>query len=78
MRPLNNRFDTSKDFPKALVDECGDTIPDYQFEQACGEFEIDEDEAMQMMVDSTDYEFERLGDGWVLFDNTDNDGGDDG
>ena len=67
MMSINNLFDTSKDFVTGIVNYVGETrLPDYLFSQACGEYEIDEDEAMQLLMDSSDYEFIRVDEGWII------------
>ena len=63
---LNNLFDISKPFLIALIDVCGFNIPDYKFNTACEEFGIDEEEAMEKMMDSSEYEFIRLPEGWSV------------
>ena len=63
---LNNRFNTTKPFTVALVEELGSYISDHMFAQACIEFEINEDEGMGKMMNSTEYEFIRLTEGWTI------------
>ena len=64
---INNLFNTSKDFVAGIVNYVGETrLPDYLFGQACNEYEIDEDQAMQLLMDSSDYEFIRVDEGWII------------
>lgn len=63
---LNNKFDTSKSFLDAIVDRCKDNLPDYMFNTACEEFEIEEEEAMEMMLNSDNYDFIRMAEGWKI------------
>lgn len=64
---LNNLFDTTKPFIEELVRVSEkDEITDHMFEQACAEYELDEDEAMEIMINSEEYEFIRLGNGWTF------------
>jgi hypothetical protein len=59
-------FDTSKSFVVALIETLGQNITDYKFEQACREFGISEDEGMEKMMESTEYNFVRLPEGWIV------------
>ena len=64
---INNLFDVNKDFVTGIVNYVGETkLPDYLFSQACDEYEIDETEAMQLLIESSDYEFIRISERWII------------
>jgi hypothetical protein len=64
---INNKtFNTLKPFIQAIIDRCGDSLPDYMFSKACEEFNISEEEAMERMMNSRDYTFIRLAEGWNI------------
>lgn len=66
MKGINNRFDTEIDFVESIMDQARGTreLTDSMFEQACEEFGIEEDDAMQLLMDSKEYDFLRLAEGW--------------
>ena len=67
MTDLNNLFDTSKPFVKGIIDYTGqDRLPDYLFERACDDYGISEEKAMGLLIASTDYEFKRVDEGWLI------------
>jgi Asp-tRNA(Asn)/Glu-tRNA(Gln) amidotransferase B subunit len=67
MKKLNNRFDTSKPFIEAMVEETNEQeLPDSVFSQACEEFGLSEEEAMELMVNSDNYNFYRSSYGWNI------------
>lgn len=67
MMNINNLFDVSKDFVTGIVNYVGETkLPDYLFSQACDEYEIDETKAMELLLESSDYEFIRISEGWII------------
>lgn len=66
-RILNNRFNTNKPFIEAMVEETDETnLPDSVFVQACDEFGIEEEQAMELMCESSAYEFVRHESGWYI------------
>jgi hypothetical protein len=67
MKNYQNRFDTDKPFVEAMVAETNETdLPDATFDQACEEFGISEDDAMELMVKSDKYDFHRIEKGWFI------------
>jgi hypothetical protein len=67
MKKLNNRFDTDLPFVDAMIAETNEQdLPDDVFTQACEEFNLEEDEAMVLMVKSDKYEFHRIEHGWFI------------
>lgn len=67
MKDINNRFDTEIDFVESIMDEIsGNELPDDMFSQACEEFGIGEEDAMELLVFSREYEFMRLATGWIV------------
>ena len=72
MAQLNTMFDTSKPFLDNMIDECdvGDfKLTDAVFEQACNEYHITEEEAMQLMVNCKTGVFIRIEAGWIFTTN---------
>ena len=61
---LNNLFNTKNHFVDSLFDMCGNKLTDRIFEQACSEYGISEDEGMEKLINSSEYEFTRNYDGW--------------
>ncbi len=63
---LNNRFDTSKPILESLIDEVSTNgeLSDYAFSQACSEYNVEEDDVMELMLSSEKYEFSRTQRGW--------------
>jgi hypothetical protein len=67
MKNYQNRFDTDKPFVEAMVAETNEIdLPDTTFEQACEEFSISEEDAMELMVKSDKYQFHRTENGWFI------------
>jgi len=64
---INNLFDINKDFVLGVIEYVGETeLPDYLFSQACDEYDIDESKAMELLMESSDYEFLRIPEGWII------------
>lgn len=66
---LNHYFDTKIPFVTNMIQECdtGDfKLRDSLFAQACEEYGITEEVAMQMMVGCKVGTFIRLSDGWIF------------
>jgi len=53
-------------FDEAIAAIHNDKISDGHFNTALDEFNIDEGEAMKIMINSLKYEFTRVGDGWII------------
>jgi hypothetical protein len=67
MKNYQNRFDTDKPFVDSMIDEINEQdLSDDVFTQACEEFGITEDEAMELMVKSDVYQFHRKENGWFI------------
>lgn len=67
MKNYQNKFDTDKSFVDSMVDETNESdLSDDIFTQACEEFGITEDEAMDLMVKSDKYQFHRIDFGWFI------------
>lgn len=67
MMNINNLFDVNKNFVTSIIEYVGEErLPDYLFSQACDEFKIDETEAMELLMKSSDYEFIRIAEGWII------------
>jgi hypothetical protein len=67
MKNYQNRFNTDKPFVEAMVAETNEIdLSDAIFEQACKEFGISEDDAMELMVKSDKYQFHRIEFGWFI------------
>lgn len=68
MKGLNNRFDTSNDFLDELFNTTkGGFIEDYIFSQALEEFNLEEEAAMEIMLQSTKYHFVREQGGFSVY-----------
>jgi len=67
MKKLNNRFDTDKPILDAIFDEIGENeLQDYLFEQVCDEFEMDETDVMELMMDSKEYNVRKTKSGFLI------------
>ncbi len=67
MKNINNRFDTNKPFIEGMLDETDKlNLHDSVFEQACEEYDISEEDAMELMINSNDYKFVRLQESWAI------------
>jgi hypothetical protein len=67
MKRLNHRFDVDLPFDESIALECGDgDLTDDMFDQAIEEFEISEDEGMDLLLESEKYEFIRKQEGWGI------------
>ena len=66
---LNNLFDTNKSIVQSLYEEAegrGGDLPDNIFSQACEEYNMSEDDVMELMAYSTEHEFKRYSTGWTV------------
>lgn len=62
-----NDIDPSNDFLEELFKISNDGIlKDWQFEEVCEAFEMEEEHAMMRMLDSTKYRFRRIGEGFEI------------
>ena len=64
---INNRFDTDKPILDAIFNEIGgNELPDHLFEQVCNEFEMDETDVMELMLDSKKYDIRKTKSGFLI------------
>lgn len=67
MKEINNRFDITMPILDAMVSEIGDSeLSDGLFDQACDEFNMEDVDVMELMMNSEKYNFVRLSRGWSV------------
>lgn len=66
---LNNYFDITKPILESLFEEAKShdgILDDIVFTQCCHEYNVDEEEIMDQMFNSEEYNFKRYSTGWTV------------